>query len=64
MEFIVEPAITQSKVFMESKDYKGKYKNKSLEVVLKAISFSYGFEYEINNKTVRIKSLKEKGGIN
>lgn len=55
VKFIVEPSVQKDKEFLERKDYKGKYINKSLDTVLKAVGFSYGFDYEINNKTVRIK---------
>lgn len=54
VKFIVEPSAMSDKEFLERKDYKGKYINKSLDTVLKAVGFSYGFNYEIKNKTVRI----------
>ncbi len=55
VEFIVSDSARSVKGFMNRKDYKGKYNNKSLETVLEAISFSYEFEYEIKDKKVWIK---------
>jgi len=64
VKFVIDNNLWKSKNFIERKDYKGKYKNKSLETVLEAVGFSYGFDFEIDNKTVMIKSLTKKGGIN
>ncbi|MEQ6122498.1 FecR domain-containing protein [Reichenbachiella sp. MALMAid0571] len=64
VDFVIDNDLWKNKKFIERKDYRGKYKNKSLETVLEAVSFSYGFDFEIDNKTVRINLLKKKGGIN
>ncbi len=37
-----------------AKGFTGKYKNKSLETVMRGLSFSYGFEYKISDKIVVI----------
>ncbi|MEQ6121278.1 FecR domain-containing protein [Reichenbachiella sp. MALMAid0571] len=37
------------------KDFTGKYKNKTLDAVLKGLSFAYEFEYEIDHHIVIIK---------
>tara|TARA_Y100001972_G_scaffold127625_2_gene185067 strand:- start:12102 stop:13160 length:1059 start_codon:yes stop_codon:yes gene_type:complete len=55
VEFIISDSARSVKKFMNRKDYKGKYNNKSLETVLEAISFSYDFDYEIKDKKVWIK---------
>ncbi len=55
VDFIISDSFKNNKKLFDRKDYKGKYKNKSLETVLEAISFSYGFDYEIRGKTVLIK---------
>jgi transmembrane sensor len=37
------------------KDFSGIYKNKTLDTVLKGLSYAYGFKYEMDNKIVIIK---------
>jgi len=64
VDFVIDKDLWKNKKFIERKDYRGKYKNKSLETVLEAVSFSYGFDFEIDNKIVLINSLKKEGGIN
>lgn len=51
VEFKVIPNIDKEKKFT------AKFKNQTLEAVMKSISFSYEFDYEINEKEVLIKSL-------
>lgn len=55
VDFVIQDSTKMRGKFMDRQDYKGKYYNKSLETVLKAISFSYDFEYEIKGKKVLIK---------
>ena len=51
VEFRVIPQIDKEKKFT------AKFKNQTLETVMKSIAFSYGFDFEINEKEVLIKPL-------
>ena len=53
VEFKVIPDIDSIK----KKKFTAKFKNQTLEAVMKSISFSYEFDYEINGKEVVIKPL-------
>lgn len=55
VEISLSDSTKWNKGIYSQKDYKGKYKNKSLETVLEAISFSYGFDYQIKGKKVVIR---------
>ncbi len=52
VEFIIENEITGI--------FTGKFKNQSLEAVLKGISYSYSLNYDINGKYVRLTSKNNK----
>ena len=53
VEFKVIPDIN----IIKKKKFTAKFKNQTLEAVMKSISFSYEFDYEINGKEVVIKPL-------
>ncbi|MEQ8553983.1 MAG: FecR domain-containing protein [Cyclobacteriaceae bacterium] len=55
VEFVISGPLKGNKELFDQKDYKGKYKDKSLETVLEAISFSYGFDFSIQDNKVLIK---------
>ncbi len=54
----VEFYINNPDLKLEEK-YSGVYKNAPLDRILQGVSFAVGFEYELNDKTVTIKSINE-----